>query len=119
VFFDPHCFDNRVLSVVSYGRSGNFGDVSIEFGFIEDATVFIFPWSSDGRLVVTYLFNSGGRNTIDFSYKSEDSKIGNVASNFCSVGANITNATISGTETFNENSIMHIGYKPSLEALAV
>jgi hypothetical protein len=96
-------FDMRWFSLdcaATHGRSGNFGDVSIGFGVF--------------KMIMFSSFH-----VVDFAYKSEESKSGNVATHFCSVGAKIINAAISGTEAFNERSIIHIGYEPSFEALAV
>jgi hypothetical protein len=97
---------------------GDFGNISIRFGFVEYANVFIFQSSSDGGLVVTYVFDGGGRKAIYFADDSKYSEPGNVSTYICSVRADILNYSVCGTIALND-FVVHLGYKPSLEALAV
>jgi hypothetical protein len=56
---------------VRNGISGNFGDISIGFGFVKKTNAFIFPCGSDVGLVVEYVFNRGGPTSIYFTDESK------------------------------------------------
>jgi hypothetical protein len=54
-----------MLFYISDQVSVDFSEMSIRFGFVKYANVFVFPSDSDGGLVVvTYVFDGGGGNHI-------------------------------------------------------